>query len=244
MALEWGLHLKCRVTSTRRATMPQLLGATAIAFILAGPASASVVNYNPAPTTSTGWNKCSGADFAALANDFCQTTAFFEPNSLATEFSNNPGGISVIFGAGFDAWNNTNNKSNNPAATTAQGWTLSSGGDPGSALNLSIAKALQFDQDRNPVNTNVYSGGAQIKVTPNAALLKTLNTAVAADNAAAPVGKKDYQILPGARDYMTTTRAPTPWRRSSKWTSVAIPQTPAARKFLVLRQFSPGLPGG
>lgn len=174
--------------------MPQLLGATAIAFILAGPASASVVNYNPAPTTSTGWNKCSGADFAALANDFCQTTAFFEPNSLATEFSNNPGGISVIFGAGFDAWNNTNNKSNNPAATTAQGWTLSSGGDPGGALNVSIAKALQFDQDRNPVNTNVYSGGAQIKVTPNAALLKTLNTAVAADNAAAPVGKKDYQI--------------------------------------------------
>ncbi|MFY9969502.1 MAG: hypothetical protein WAK41_08835 [Roseiarcus sp.] len=101
--------------------MPQLLGATAIAFILAGPASASVVNYNPAPTTSTGWNKCSGADFAALANDFCQTTAFFEPNSLATEFSNNPGGISVIFGAGFDAWNNTNNKSNNPLRQPPRG---------------------------------------------------------------------------------------------------------------------------
>lgn len=75
----------------------------------------------PGADHSTGWNKCSGADFAALANDFCQTTAFFEPNSLATEFSNNPGGISVIFGAGFDAWNNTNNKSNNPLRQPPRG---------------------------------------------------------------------------------------------------------------------------
>jgi PEP-CTERM motif len=187
MALgEWGLHLKGRLASTGRATATRLLGTMAVASVLAGSASASAVDYNPAPTTSTGWNKCSGAKFAALRNDFCETTAFFEPDSLTTEFDNNPGHISVIFGAGFNAWNNTNNKSNNPAATTPQGWTLSFGGNPGGTFNVSIAKAIQPD--------NVALGGAQIQVTPNAALVQTLDQAVATDNANAPVGKKDYQI--------------------------------------------------
>jgi hypothetical protein len=153
---------------------------------MAGSSSASIVNYNPAPTTRAGWNMCSGANFPALANDFCLTKAFFEPKSLTTEFNNNPGHISVIFGAAFNAWNNNNNKSNNPAATTPQGWSLSFGGDPGGTFNVSIATALQLN--------NVAQGGARIRVTPNAVLLQTLTTAVAADNANAAAGKKDYKI--------------------------------------------------
>jgi hypothetical protein len=148
---------------------------------LAGAASASAIVYNPAPTTDTGWNAC-----GALPGDQCRTTAFFEKDSLAKEFKKNPGGISVIFGAAFNAWNNNNNSNLNPAATTAQGWTLTNGGDPGGTLNVTTAKAVQLG--------GVTRGGAQIFITPDAALLRTLNAAVAAANAAAPAGKKDYKI--------------------------------------------------
>ena len=172
--------------SSTKGAATGLLGAIAVSAALAGSASASTVTYNPAPTTDTGWNPCGVAFYASLAGDRCRTTAFFEPDSLAKEFKNNPGGVSVIFGAAFNAWNNNNNKSTNPAATTAQGWTLTNGGDPGGAFTVSIAKAIQLN--------NVSQGGAQIRITPNAALITTLNNAVTAANAKAADGKKDYAI--------------------------------------------------
>lgn len=174
------------MASRQKAAWARAVGTLAIAGAWAGAASASTVTYNPAPTTSTGWNPCGAGIYPALAGKFCLTTAFFEPTSLSTEFKNNPGKISVIFGAGFNSWNTRNNVSYNPLATTPQGWTLSFGGDPGGTLNVSIATALQFN--------SVTRGGARIMITPNAALLMTLQNAVTADNAAAPVGKKDYKI--------------------------------------------------
>jgi hypothetical protein len=152
-----------------------------------------VVNYNPAPTTDTGWNNCGTFFYASLGGDVCRTTAFFEADSLAKEFMNNPGGISVIFGAAFDAWNTRDNVSYNPLGVQ-KGWTLSNGGDPGGAFDVSVAQAQQFDQNRNPINNNVITGGVTIEVTPNAALRATLATAVTNANAAAPDGKKDYQV--------------------------------------------------
>lgn len=123
-----GLYLNGRVVSMRRVTAAQLLGAMAMVSMLAGSASASAVKYNPAPTTSTGWKKCSGAIYPALRNNYCATNAFFGPMSLTTK---NPDNFSGLFGSAFNAWNNTNNKSTNPDATTKQGWTLTFGGDPG-----------------------------------------------------------------------------------------------------------------
>jgi hypothetical protein len=153
----------------------------AMSSLLAGPAAATVINYNPMPSKSIGWNPC-----GALAGARCRTTAFFEKDSLSREFRHNPGGISVIFGAAFNAWNNNNNSSLNPAATTAQGWSLSNGGDPGGTLNVTTAKAIQLN--------GVRQGGAEIFITPSIALLATLNTDVAIDNALAPAGKKDFKI--------------------------------------------------
>ena len=91
---EWGLLLKGRVASTAI----RLLGAMAISTVLTASARASNVKYNPAPTTSTGWQQCGVKYYASLKNDFCATTAFFEPMSLTTEFESYPGRISVIFG--------------------------------------------------------------------------------------------------------------------------------------------------
>jgi PEP-CTERM motif len=162
------------------------LAAAAMSSVLAGSASATAIKYNPAPTTNTGWNACGTALVAGLAGDNCKTTAFFEKDSLSKEFQNNPGGVSVIFGAGFNAWNNNNNSTLNPAATTPQGWTLINGGDPGGTLNVTKAKAVQLG--------GVSRGGAQIFITPSIGLLTTLNTDVAIDNALAPAGKKDYKI--------------------------------------------------
>jgi PEP-CTERM motif len=186
-------HLNGRLVSIRRLTATQLLGAMAAACVLAGSASASGVKYNPAPTTGTGWKKCSGAIYPALANDFCATTAFFGTMSLTT---NNPGDFSRLFGAAFNAWNNNNNKSTNPAATTKQMWTLAFGSDPGGTLNVSVATALQGPSDPALPGRVLGAGvgGAKIQVTPNAALLQTLNDAVANDNEDAPVGKQDYKI--------------------------------------------------
>jgi hypothetical protein len=183
LSWQWRLRSQHRSSLTSAAT---LFTAAAISSVLAGPASATLINYNPAPTTDTGWNACGTGKVAALAGHDCRTTAFFEKNSLNKEFKNNPGGVSVIFGAAFNAWNNNNNSTLNPAATTAQGWTLTNGGDPGGTLNVTTAKAIQLN--------GVTQGGASIFITPNAALLATLNAAVTAANAAAAVGKKDYKI--------------------------------------------------
>jgi hypothetical protein len=113
--------------------------------------------------------------------------------SLTTK---NPDGFSGLFGAAFNAWNNTNNKSTNPEATTKQGWTLTFGGDPGGTLNVSVATALQGPSDPGLPGRVLGAGvgGAKIRLTPNAALLETLNNAVANDNEDAPEGKQDYKI--------------------------------------------------
>jgi hypothetical protein len=172
----------------------QLIKILAASVVLAGPLLSSAVNYNPAPTTDTGWNSCGVFFYASLAGDSCRTTAFFEAASLTTEFKNPPPGpISVVFQAAFDAWNNRDNVSYNPPGVQ-KGWALTFGGDPGGTFDVSVAQAQQFDQNRNPINNNVITGGLDLQVTPNAALRNTLATAVANANAAAADGKKDYQI--------------------------------------------------
>jgi hypothetical protein len=191
--MELKLRSQRRLASTGAATV---LTAIAVSSALGGTASATAIVYNPAADPDTGWHAC-----GALAGDDCRTTAFFERESLGREFRNNPGGVSVIFGAAFNSWNNTNNSNLNPAATTAQGWTLTKGADPGGVLNVTTAKAMQFN--------GVELGGAVIFITPNQALLNTLNAAVTAANAAAPAGKKDYKITwaQGLYDNYVTTPA-------------------------------------
>jgi hypothetical protein len=159
------------------------------AFWLATTLSAATIAYNPAPTTDTGWNTCGTTFYASLAGDVCRTVAFFQPDSLDQEFRNNPGGISVIFGAGFNAWNKNNNNSNNPPGVN-QGWTLTFGGDLGGAFNVSIAMAEQFNAANNVVNNNVVRGGAEIQITPDATLRTTLTNEVNALNS----GGGDYKI--------------------------------------------------
>jgi hypothetical protein len=145
----------------------------ATGFALTGCLSATLVNYNPAPTTDTGWNPCGATRYPTLEGNLCKTTAFFEAMSLDQEFMNNPGGISVIFGAAFNAWNTRDNVSYNPLGVQ-RGWTLSFGGDPGGTFNVSTAKALQRD--------NLTIGAANIVVTPSDDLLKTMNGKLGAND--------------------------------------------------------------
>lgn len=150
----------------------------ACVLLLAGSLSASNIIYNPAPITDTGWHTCGVFYYASLAGDKCRTTAYFQSMSLNQEFKNNPGGISVIFGAAFNAWNTRDNVSYNPPGLQ-KGWTLNNGGDPGGAFNVTVAQAQQFDQNRNPIVANVITGGVDIQITPNAAQRATLANAVA-----------------------------------------------------------------
>ena len=65
---------------------------------LAGTLSAALVNYNPAPTTDTGWTACS-----AFAGYSCRTTAFFDPLGLSDQ--NDDVSINGLFQSAFTAWN-------------------------------------------------------------------------------------------------------------------------------------------
>jgi len=162
------------------------------AVMVPGTLPASTVSYNPAPTTDPNWHTCGTFFYASLQGDYCRTTAFFQPDSLLAE-AGTPASIAATFGPAFDAWNRNDNVSNNPPGTN-KGWTLGFGGDPGGTFNVSVAQAQQFDQNRNPINNNVITGGLTIQITPNAALRTTLATAVTNLNAAAADGKKDYQV--------------------------------------------------
>jgi len=125
---------------------------------LAGTLSAALVNYNPAPTTDTGWTACS-----AFAGYSCRTTAFFDPLGLSDQ--NDDVSINGLFQSAFTAWN---------ASGGGQGWTLNYGGNLGGTWNVTIAQAEQFDAANNLVLNNVFKGGLEINIAVTGVTLPTL----------------------------------------------------------------------
>jgi hypothetical protein len=135
-------------------------GTKSILFVLAlaGSLPATTINYNPAPTTTAGWSTC-----ANFARHHCKTIAYFDPQALSDE---NNAGVSNLFQLAFDAWNDT---------AGGQGWTDSmSPTDLGGSFDVTVAKAEQFDGNKNVVNDNVVFGGLEIRVTLNNVKLPAL----------------------------------------------------------------------
>lgn len=120
--------------------------------------SAATINYNPAPTTDTGWKTCS-----AFAGYSCRTTAYFDALTLNTQ--NDSQNINGLFQSAFTAWN---------ASGGGQGWTLNFGGDLAGTFDVVIAQAQQFDSSNNLVNTPVFKGGLEIQINVSNLTLPTL----------------------------------------------------------------------
>jgi hypothetical protein len=126
-----------------------LLAAPALFVVLVPPhAGATTISFNPAPTTSVGYNHCD--QFPAN----CKTRAYFDATSLDTESS---GSVSNLFTNAFDAW-----KSSTPGGLL---WTDSVGSDPGGKFNVDIATACQFAGGGSKVcNSGVTKGGLTIDI--------------------------------------------------------------------------------
>lgn len=116
---------------------------------LAGVLSAAAISYNPAATTSTGWNAC-----GSFPGYSCLTTANFDDNSLNTQ---NDGGIAGLFDQAFNTWN---------ASGGGQGWTLVNGGDLSGTFDVTTAQAQQF--------SGVTLGGLTININVGNVTLPTV----------------------------------------------------------------------
>lgn len=135
-------------------------GAKSMLFTLAlaGSLSATAIDYNPAPTTTAGWSNC-----ANYAGHLCKTIAYFDAQALTDQ---NNSGVSNLFQLAFDAWNDSNG---------GQGWTDSmSSTDLGGSFDVTVAKAEQFDANKNVVANNVVFGGLEIRVNLNNVMLPPL----------------------------------------------------------------------
>lgn len=117
------------------------LGAGCLLLGLAGVSPASVITYNPAPTTQAGWSAC-----GSFPGYSCLTTAYF--NTTTLDGLNQEGNIDNLFQ---EAWN----------AGANGGLTLSIATDArnngvGGTFNITTATANQF--------TGVTLGGNTIQV--------------------------------------------------------------------------------
>jgi hypothetical protein len=117
---------------------------------VAGILSATPITYNPAPTTSTGWNACT--NYPGFS---CETTAYFDAQSLGDQ--NDSQNINGLFDQAFTAWNDSGG---------GQGWTLNFMGDLTGTLDVTVATAQQFGP--------VVSGGLTITIDPSDITLPAL----------------------------------------------------------------------
>jgi hypothetical protein len=100
---------------------------------------AAKITFTPPPTTKAGRSVCGN-----FSKDYCTTLAYFDAQALNAA----NGGIANLFRTAWNSWN---------ASGGGQGWSLSDGGGLTGTINVTTAKAQQFN--------SVTLGGLTIQIS-------------------------------------------------------------------------------